>query len=181
MYQKFDNGMELDNFAPTRNLIERRASNARPQRRAFFMPYSHLFDATHRISAVASDNHHSHNSRFVIRLSMNFLLTGQAATVFFAANQTRNSSMAQSTNPVPTKHTVEVSTCQLAILNHFHSKDAQEMARLIRSVCTAAIKSETADYEDITCLFQFSEYVQELSNEHFAAAVEFHHQNKKFI
>jgi hypothetical protein len=173
--------MELNTFASTNNFITKRATQyARCfYMRAFFMPYCQVTDSKDNLLTAADSDRNSLSTRISISpLCDELFVGGEGWQSFFLPPTNEQLKMAQSTTQL---HTVEVTTCQLAILNHFHPKDAQEMARLIRSVCTAAIKSETADYEDITCLHQFAEYVQELSNEHFAAAAEFQHQHKKFI
>lgn len=176
--------MIVAKFASTNNFFCKARYNARfglsSIRRAFFMPICQFFDTLDKISSTACLKWYLNDSHFNSSLCGELFVGDEEGSRFFCLQLTNNLIMAQS-NPTPTKHTVEVTTCQLAIINHFHSKNATEMARLIRSVCTMAIKSEIADYEDITCLSQFSEYVQELANEHFHTAEEFYYQHKKSI
>jgi hypothetical protein len=168
--------MEVITFASTINLIERRAI-ARPLRRAFFMPYSHLFDVIHKISAVASRPKRQPLLPFLNPSFDELIVDGEGGNRFFCCQFNNQLIMVKSTTN-PTLHTVEVTQCQLAILKHFNGKDATEMARLIRSVSTSAITSDNAAYDDINVLLMFAESVQELANEHYETAWTFHHKWK---
>lgn len=136
-------------------------------RRAFFMPISQEIDSTDKNLSAACLEWYLIYPHFNFSLGEELYVGGEEGSRFFCPRLTYNSIMSNPTTPQAELITVQVTKCQLAILNHFHGKDANDYARYLRSVCIAALSSSFDNREDIETVMWLAEAVQALATEHF--------------
>jgi hypothetical protein len=155
-------------FAPTNNFPYKASNNARRFNRwAFFMPIRQVIDCLNNALSAACLRWYLYIRILITRFAMNYTLAVKRAAVFYCPRLTYNSIMSKTTNPQAELITVQVTPCQLAILNHFHKRDANDYAKILRSVCIAALSSNSDNREEISAVMWLAEAVQDLATEHY--------------